>query len=173
MLDGAMALFWRRGYDGATLEALDRATGLNRGSLYNAFGDKRGLFLAALARYVRQEISPAVEAIKAAPNGQAALDILFPPDAPLDRRGCLICKAAAEVAPIDAEVAEIAREAYRPLREAFEAVFEADAAISNPAEQAALVVAAYQGTKIMANAGEDAAEIGKVVDGVKTVLSGR
>ncbi len=165
-----MALFWRRGYDGATLEALDRATGLNRGSLYNAFGDKRDLFLAALSRYVRQAISPAVEAVRAAPNGSAALDILFPLDAPVDRRGCLICKAAAEVAPVDAEIAEIAREAYRPLREALEAVFAADPDVTSAKPSAAMVVAAYQGTKIMANAGVSAEEITKVADGAREAL---
>ena len=165
-----MGLFWRRGYDGATLEALDRATGLNRGSLYNAFGDKRGLFLVALKRYVEHTFTPAEAAIRAAPDAQAALAVLFPDQAPVDRRGCLICKTAAEVAPTDAEAAEIVRGAYGGLRAALEDAFRADPTVANPARKAALVAAAYQGTRIMANAGESAEEIAKVADGARASI---
>src|SRR5262249_46346007 len=52
VLDRAGELFWRLGYDVASVQDLESATGLGRGSLYNAFGDKEGLFLAALDRYV-------------------------------------------------------------------------------------------------------------------------
>lgn len=50
-LDRAGKLFWRQGYDAVSIPQLEAATGLGRGSLYNAFGDKEGLFLAALDRY--------------------------------------------------------------------------------------------------------------------------
>ena len=52
VLDRASELFWRRGYEVVTIQDLESATGLGRGSLYNAFGDKEGLFLAALDRYL-------------------------------------------------------------------------------------------------------------------------
>lgn len=52
VLDRASELFWRRGYEVVTIQELESATGLGRGSLYNAFGDKEGLFLAALDRYL-------------------------------------------------------------------------------------------------------------------------
>lgn len=47
----AMNLFWRIGYGATSIQDLERATKLRRGSLYNAFGDKEGLFVAALKRY--------------------------------------------------------------------------------------------------------------------------
>ena len=47
-LDGAMRLFWRVGYEAASLPDLEAATGLARSSLYNAFGSKRDLYLKAL-----------------------------------------------------------------------------------------------------------------------------
>ena len=46
-----MMLFWRVGYGAASIQDLERATKLRRGSLYNAFGDKEALFIAALKRY--------------------------------------------------------------------------------------------------------------------------
>lgn len=46
-----MILFWRVGYGATSIQDLEKATKLRRGSLYNAFGDKEGLFVAALKRY--------------------------------------------------------------------------------------------------------------------------
>ena len=46
-----MDTFWRHGYKGTSLEDLSRATGLRKGSLHNAFGNKEDLFLLALERY--------------------------------------------------------------------------------------------------------------------------
>jgi AcrR family transcriptional regulator len=51
VVDRAMTLFWRQGYGGTSIHDLEKATRLRRGSLYNAFGDKQGLFVAALKRY--------------------------------------------------------------------------------------------------------------------------
>jgi len=50
-LDAAMRVFWKQGYEGASLTALTAAMGINRPSLYAAFGDKAGLFREAVARY--------------------------------------------------------------------------------------------------------------------------
>jgi len=51
VVDRAMMLFWRKGYGATSIQDLEKATRLRRGSLYNAFGDKQGLFVAALKRY--------------------------------------------------------------------------------------------------------------------------
>lgn len=51
VVDRAMKLFWRTGYGATSIQDLERITKLRRGSLYNAFGDKQGLFVAALKRY--------------------------------------------------------------------------------------------------------------------------
>lgn len=54
VLDRAMMLFWRKGYEGTHLQELVEVTGLNRFSLYKEFGGKEGLFLEALDRYLSQ-----------------------------------------------------------------------------------------------------------------------
>lgn len=51
VLDAAMEVFWRKGFESTTLTDLLKATGLHKGSLYQAFGDKHALFVAALRRY--------------------------------------------------------------------------------------------------------------------------
>jgi len=50
-LDRALKVFWRKGYEGASLSELTKAMGINRPSLYAAFGDKQALFRKALERY--------------------------------------------------------------------------------------------------------------------------
>ena len=52
VLAKAGEVFWRQGYEVVSIQNLEAATGLGRGSLYNAFGDKEGLFIAALDRYL-------------------------------------------------------------------------------------------------------------------------
>ena len=60
-LDRAMGVFWEKGYEGASLQDLLEAMKIARGSLYKAFDDKRGIYLASLDRYdqtiVEQEIA--------------------------------------------------------------------------------------------------------------------
>src|SRR5260370_36705571 len=51
-IERAMGVFWSSGYCGTSLPDLLEATNLSRGSLYAAFGDKHGLFLRALDRYI-------------------------------------------------------------------------------------------------------------------------
>src|SRR5207237_3295974 len=51
-LDQALRVFWRKGYEGASLPDLTKAMGINRPSLYAAFGNKESLFRKALERYV-------------------------------------------------------------------------------------------------------------------------
>jgi AcrR family transcriptional regulator len=50
-LDAALNVFWRKGFEGATLPDLTEAMGINRPSLYAAFGNKETLFLRAMDRY--------------------------------------------------------------------------------------------------------------------------
>jgi len=52
-LDRALQVFWRRGYQGASLPELTRAMGINRPSLYAAFGNKQQLFRRTLDRYAQ------------------------------------------------------------------------------------------------------------------------
>lgn len=62
-LDAAMTAFWEKGYDATTYDDLVAATGVNRPSLYAAFGDKGRLFEAALQRYFDSNATPAIQRI--------------------------------------------------------------------------------------------------------------
>ena len=66
-LEQIMNVFWLKGYEGASLQDIEAATGLKKPSLYRTFGDKRAMYLAALAAYDEMEAQNA-EAILGRPG---------------------------------------------------------------------------------------------------------
>src|SRR5215470_7162266 len=73
----AMEAFWAKGYEGTSLADLVAATGLNKGSLYAAFGDKRRLYLAAIERYERVAIDATIARLRDAVDPAAAIAAVF------------------------------------------------------------------------------------------------
>ena len=73
VLEQATRVFWAKGFENASLDDLCEATGLNRSSLYSAFGDKRKLYLSALARFLTAGIQGLRLVGKANPD-RAALE---------------------------------------------------------------------------------------------------
>lgn len=76
-LDRAMHLFWRDGFAQVSIQAITDALGINRPSLYATFGDKEALFLKALQAYRARYPGRALDAMKSARPGRAALVALF------------------------------------------------------------------------------------------------
>src|SRR5260370_42066539 len=93
VLDRAMAVFWRRGYEATSIRDLVEATGINRGSIYGTFGDKKGLFLAVLTHYA-EEVAKPLMAELSDPDPRRAIERMFDSiirrrRAPRFPRGCL------------------------------------------------------------------------------------
>jgi AcrR family transcriptional regulator len=65
-LDAAMAVFWSNGYSGTSLSDLTDAMGINKPSLYAAFGNKEALFIRALNHYVSKHGSPHIKELHTA-----------------------------------------------------------------------------------------------------------
>jgi AcrR family transcriptional regulator len=63
-LDTAVEVFWRRGFEGASLSELSTAMGINKPSVYAAFGDKAQLFQSALRRYVDRNMGYVTDALE-------------------------------------------------------------------------------------------------------------
>jgi TetR/AcrR family transcriptional repressor of nem operon len=102
-LDRAMAAFWAKGYDATSIDDLVARMGIQRGSLYVAFGDKQALFLAALDRYERVVVRELFEALDGPGSGLEAIRRFFRLriERSLERRrplGCLVTNSAVELA---------------------------------------------------------------------------
>lgn len=118
VIEAARDVFWVAGYEAAAMPELERATGLGRSSIYNAFGSKRGLFDAAVQSYLDQVVRPRLEAVSVAPQGAAGLSDYFTSLAdavagePDQRRGCLLLTSSTGRIGHD-ETVRTAMEAYR------------------------------------------------------------
>lgn len=113
VLESAMQCFWSKGYESTSLTDLVEATGLMKGSLYHAFGDKHSLFKQSLERYlanmrgtIRSTLAESERPIEGIRNAlHCVIDI-----ADADSRqpkGCMAINALIERVPIDSEVRSI------------------------------------------------------------------
>jgi TetR/AcrR family transcriptional repressor of nem operon len=111
VLDAAMEYFWSWGYEATSVRDLIETTGLTGASLYNAFGDKRGLFRAALDRYVENSIGERIRRCAALPPRDAIAgffdDILRRSLTDRQRKGCMLVNSALEIAPHDLELRKV------------------------------------------------------------------
>jgi TetR/AcrR family transcriptional regulator, copper-responsive repressor len=125
-LASARDTFWRQGYSATSLDDLSEATGMNRPSLYGAFGDKRALYLAAMDRYVAINHQAMVDALaEDQPLEKAllhvcdlALNVYFPSND--DAHGCFLIGTSLAEALNDEEV----RGKLKAALESFDDVFE-------------------------------------------------
>lgn len=107
LLDGAIRCFWHRGYEATSVKDLTGETGLAAASLYNAYGDKRALFRAALDRYVATGVGDRIRRLeKLAPRRAIGVffeEIVANSLGDRDRKGCMLVNSALEMAPHDPE----------------------------------------------------------------------
>lgn len=161
VVEKALAVFWRQGYQATSVQDLVEATGLNRGSLYDTFGDKHGLFLEVVEYYrtrvsarrlekleepgpLREKITTFFDEVIAFSVGEGRL------------LGCLMTNSAIELAPHDRDV----RLAVAANMGAMEAAFRRAltvarengelAAEKSPTDLARFLTATANGLRVMA-----------------------
>lgn len=173
-LDQAMEVFWRKGYEGASLSDLTKAMGINPPSLYAAFGNKEGLLKAALDRYAEQRkgfLRTAFNEPTARKVAECLLrgvaDFHTNPDNPpgcLFTQGGLACGDGAEMIP--RELASRRAQMEAAVRERFErAKQEGDLPRdADPAALARYLSTVMQGMGVQAAAGATREQLQQTVD---------
>ena len=122
----AAAVFWDRGFEGTSTDDLLRAMGIGRQSMYNAFGDKRRLYLEALRHYQAQSGAELFERLRAAASPLPALAgvllAIARQSAEERKRGCMAVNAATEFGQSDPEVAAAVTSGVTLCHAAFERI---------------------------------------------------
>lgn len=123
VLDKAMKVFWSRGYEATSMQTLVERTGINRGSLYATYGDKRALFLASLRMYDDRMRRKRLAALEASAPPRAAVRRLLQAFAEIgseraENYGCFLTNTALELAAHDPEAGAIVAKAQTEI-EAF------------------------------------------------------
>jgi AcrR family transcriptional regulator len=171
-LDIALKVFWKKGYEGTSIDDLIGAIGINRPSLYCAFGNKEQLFRKALDRYTEGQQALYREAI-GQPTARAAAEHLLlgaadgltdprhPPGC-LAVQGALSCGEAAE--PIREELCARRAAAEASLRERFERA-KSDGDLSpadDPADLARFLATVIHGMAVQATGGANRDDLRRV-----------
>jgi len=157
--EALMCVFWEKGYEATSMQDLVEATGLLKGSLYGAFGDKRALYMVALEQYDRTLIQDGIDMLHGKGRANAKIAKLF--DAVLESAktglfsgGCLLCNASVEMAPVDKAVGSSVKSTIQRLQSAVEVALSPE--ISDPSNASALsgfIICAYLGARVLAKAG--------------------
>ena len=173
-LEAAMRVFWEKSYEGATLSDLTSAMGINRSSMYAAFGDKAALFRRAVerygegpARYIRDALEKPVLRDVVADLLHGAVLFLSQPDRP---RGCLSVRAGlacgVDAEPIQKAMVEWRKGGEEALRKRFvkaQRTGELPMNIS-PADLARFIATVMAGLTVQAVNGATRDEMKRIAD---------
>jgi len=171
VLDTARQRFTQTGYHGTSVDDLSRATGLSKGSLYGAFGDKQALFQRVFDDYCAGSDAMATARIDG-PEDEALIRLrawLHSPEV-TNPYGCLLAKGTAELASENDAVAARSLAAYETLLDSCRRLVEQAqrAGLVDPEADAealgGLVVTTHRGLEALAKAGVDPATRNRIAD---------
>ena len=184
VITAATAIFWERGYGRTSIGDLVEATGLQPGSLYAAFGNKKGLFLEVIDQY-NQAFIGQIRDLRDAdgatlPKIRELLQQIVDEAAEGEAdRGCLTVNALLEMSQHDADIADRLQAYNAQLRKAFawlvkDAQAEGDVTTNRDANEiAAFVINNIWGMRVMCKSRPDRASLEAIVAGVLAALKSR
>ena len=152
-LDKALVLFWRKGYQAASLADLLKAMGIGRSSFYAAFGDKRTLFLACLDLFGTRT----KDIVLRARSDMPPLDVLqnffqcqfVGSSASRTQWGCMLVNTVLELADVDAELSVRASKHLAEVQIIFEeCLLDAGCTAAQASEMAALLMLVNEGVRV-------------------------
>lgn len=183
-LAAALKVFWRKGYDGASLTDLTEAMGVTRPSLYCAFGNKEALFKKALDLYEREKLAFIDQAL-AAPTGREAIERFLnnacelyaaDPDTPgcMGVNSVLSCQGAASES-VRQELIDRGIDVQSRLRTRLErAKADGELGDADPAALALYIITVGQGIALQAGVGAKREALKQVVEtALQAVPAGR
>ncbi|VBB11100.1 TetR/AcrR family transcriptional regulator [Burkholderia stabilis] len=176
VIEAAMDVFWSNGYNGSSAQALCDRTGLGRGSLYNTFGSKHGLYEQALRRYQELGIEAQARILDGPGSVKERLRSLMQWGiagdlGPTKGRGCMALFAVLDRAGKDPVVAEISRIYVSRLEQALCHVFavgQRSGEVScerSALEMARTFLSSYYGLRILGQSMPDRAFLEDVMEG--------
>ncbi|MGI5158557.1 TetR/AcrR family transcriptional regulator [Microbispora sp. CA-102843] len=176
----AMELFWTRGYEATSVRDLAQHLGIGQGSLYAAFGDKDGLYRAALEHYRTTLAAAALCSLEEGADARAAIRTLLTERIRIAVRsggqGCLAVNAVCERLPQDAATRRTVRDMQDASREALTEVLRAAmergeiAARHDPHTVAAFLVTFLNGLLVSSKVTPDASALEPLVEVALTAL---
>ena len=176
-LDRALQVFWEKGYEGASLSDLTEAMGINRPSLYAAYGNKEELFRKALGRYSQRAESFVGEHLALPTAREAVESFLYAAvdgaTCPNNPQGCLTGRSLTSV--LAREIARMRGHFEVLVRTRLEQAQTEGEPLpgTNPADLARYVATVHQGLSVQAAGGATREQLRGVVRTVLAAWPGR
>lgn len=169
VLNAALELFWRQGFEATSLVDLTEAMGISRSSFYGCFGSKHGVLMAALqcysdAAYKALCASAQGPSVEAVPRMMTALA-----DPTGGERGCMFANTVSEVAPRDPEVADLSRRHLARIEALFARTLDPEKP-ENATDRAGAILALAFGTIVLRKAGVPAARLETMLDQARVLI---
>lgn len=125
----AVQLFWRKGYEETSVRELVKFTGVAHAGLYSAFGGKRGLFTAALRKYIDENITEMFAGLEHPESGRAAIEAILRGLVGSIRFGgpgwgCFVVNTAVKFSGERGEVGDLVRQTFERQVAAFRAALD-------------------------------------------------
>ncbi len=174
-LDSALQCFKKRGYAATSMSTLTQAMGIGRASIYATYGDKRSLFLAALANYADATVGYVEQRLKHSESPLEDIsgllrDVALMSGSQEFRHGCFLVNSTAELAARDEDVRVFVTTSFGRLEQAFYTALcrakecgELDRA-KHPRALARFLVAQMQCLRIVGKTTADAATLNDIVE---------
>lgn len=184
VLRKAIGVFWQKGYSGSSIKNLVDATGLQPGSLYAAFGDKRGLFLAAIDDYfddMKRLIFSSLHSDQAAIYRIESFFSRLISDSATDehRKGCFLVNTLLEIPVHDREINSRLQTMFGEVEKEFRVVLKEhidSGGFDNqqsPEALARFLVAGIFGLRVFNKTQPDISAMKSIVDNLLSVLQDR
>ena len=181
VLTKIMRQFWRHGYSATSIRDLEEATGLFRGSLYHAFGDKREMFFRALRHYDRLHRAEPIAELEKDDSPRGAVLAVFDAAASValeggSQEGCLEVSAALELGAHDEEVASLVADAFAGMAKFFCASIERGQACGeispkvDPKQTSRSLLGLFLGLRVLACVSPDESFLESVVGQAEALL---
>jgi len=181
VLERAMEAFWSRGFAATSINDLVAATGINRGSLYAAYTDKRSLFISALGHYdklYRQDFLDTLE--REHPPREAILsafrNVAAGSDNGRNRKGCLLVNTALEVSPHDPEIGRLVARGLRGAEDFFKSMLDAaqrEGTVRkdiSSTQTAQVLFSLFLGMRVITRSGPDKSLMNTIIQQAEAVL---
>lgn len=175
----AMDLFWYKGYEKTSIQDLVNHMGIHRKSLYDTFGDKHELFMAAVDRYHQIVKSDVEKELKDKSSAKEMIRSLFSMvinQEKLQSRGCLIINMAVELALHDEEALEKSQKSLKEIEACFYKLILLGQQIGEIPQShdasmlAPYLVNAWTGLRVMVKTGNTKSQCSHIIDMTLKIL---
>jgi TetR/AcrR family transcriptional repressor of nem operon len=183
-VDRAQRVFWAKGYEATSISDLTKGMGINKGSLYNAFGSKKRLFTRALLKYDRDNRQAGLAALGAVNDPRDAVEALFEgliadSVADQERKGCFLVNTALDLPNLEDDVKDLVADALGDFEAFFGRIIvngQTNGAISPTVEAAATaksLVALVVGLRVLARGIFEEKDLAAIKQDALRLIDGR